>query len=63
MRYHIWAQDMDGRELPGSRRAIPAGSDREGYMRELTSLKAACGDDCIVVDDIPDFAAFCREAA
>lgn len=55
----IFAVDLDGAEIPGSRRVI--GNRSMSQFRALhAQLAAQCGEDAVIRDNIEDWAEFWR---
>lgn len=47
---YICLKDEVGDEIPGSRRQVDFGGDREGYIKARRKLERAAGEGCWIFD-------------
>lgn len=58
MQHYLYVTDIEGREVPGSRRSIDRVSTRDQVAAIEADLAAKMGDGCSIEDNVPDWRTF-----
>jgi hypothetical protein len=58
MRHYLYVTDIEGREVPGSRRSIDRTSSCDQVAAIEADHAAKMGDGCSIEDNVPDWQIF-----
>ena len=63
MRHYLYVTDIEGCEIPGSRRSLDRLTTRDQVSALEAELARQIGDGCTVEDNVDDWRAFWKERA